>query len=334
MIQQNSEENRTTLHGLNDEYIKFMKLEEAILRQKTESQWFNEGDANSKYFHALIRGRRRRFFIHKILKDDDEWIQGDEQNAEAACEHFQDIGARQSSIIDEKPLNCIPKMVTQAQNDELQAITTVELELAFWVRCVCLSSISNGGCFGPNKLCGATSSRKSIVKDLIRKIRSGTYSFWWDNWLGVGPLVHYSTDSNRFNTATISDFMVNGQWDIERVIQQAPPTHVPSILATQLHLQHGLPDLPIQSLTTNGEFSCSSAWNEIRQKETKTKINTSTSHKNNLFKCSFFLWSAIRSKLPTNEKISSFGEEPSDRYCYNNPGMDTIEHTLYYGKFP
>ncbi|KAG5600549.1 hypothetical protein H5410_031919 [Solanum commersonii] len=104
-------------------------------------------------------------------------------------------------------------------------------------------------------------NKHTIETHIHWKIRLGTCSFWRDNWLGVGPLAHYSTNSNRFNTATISDFMENGQWDIERVIQQDPPTH---------------------SLTTNGEFSCSSAWNEIREKGTKTKINTYTWHKTSL----------------------------------------------------
>ncbi|WMV13667.1 hypothetical protein MTR67_007052 [Solanum verrucosum] len=72
LIHNNTEEQRTKLHGLNAEYIKFMKLEDSILKQKTQLQWFKEGDGNSKYFHALIRGRRRRLFIHKILKDNEE----------------------------------------------------------------------------------------------------------------------------------------------------------------------------------------------------------------------------------------------------------------------
>ncbi|KAG5586604.1 hypothetical protein H5410_047038 [Solanum commersonii] len=102
-----------------DIYAKVKDYEERVKQAeenlKTQSQWFKEGDANSKYFHALIRGRRRRLFIQKILNDNgDEWIQGDEQIAEAACEHFQDIFIGQSSIIDEEPLNCISRMVTQA----------------------------------------------------------------------------------------------------------------------------------------------------------------------------------------------------------------------------
>ncbi|KAK4721510.1 hypothetical protein R3W88_011743 [Solanum pinnatisectum] len=54
LIHNNTEEHRAALHSINAEYIRFMKLEDSILRQKTQLQWFKEGDSNSKYFHALI----------------------------------------------------------------------------------------------------------------------------------------------------------------------------------------------------------------------------------------------------------------------------------------
>ncbi|KAK4706319.1 hypothetical protein R3W88_034128 [Solanum pinnatisectum] len=66
LIQDQSDTNRTALHEINAEYIRFLKLEDSILKQKTQLQWFKEGDANTKYFHSLIRGRRRRLFIHKL----------------------------------------------------------------------------------------------------------------------------------------------------------------------------------------------------------------------------------------------------------------------------
>ncbi|WMV30203.1 hypothetical protein MTR67_023588 [Solanum verrucosum] len=119
LIHNNTEEQRTKLHGINAEYIKFMKLEDSILKQKTQLQWFKEGDGNSKYFHALIRGRRRRLFIHKILKDNDEWVQGDYHIAQAACEHFQNIFTGEEKLIDEIPMDYIPRMVTQEQNDRM-----------------------------------------------------------------------------------------------------------------------------------------------------------------------------------------------------------------------
>ncbi|XP_049391547.1 uncharacterized protein LOC125855953 [Solanum stenotomum] len=124
LIQNNTEENRTTLHELNAEYIRYMKFEDSILRQKSQLQWFKEGDGNTKYLHALIRGRRRKLFIHKIINDNDEWIQGDEHIVEAACKHFQNIFTGEEKLVDEVPMNCIPRMVTQEQNDRLQILPT------------------------------------------------------------------------------------------------------------------------------------------------------------------------------------------------------------------
>ncbi|KAK4707013.1 hypothetical protein R3W88_033427 [Solanum pinnatisectum] len=91
-IQEQTEANRTILHGLNPEYIRFLKLEDSILKQKKKKkqlQWFKEGDANTKYFHSIMRGRRRRLFIHQLLTEDGEWIQGEETITKAACDHFQ-----------------------------------------------------------------------------------------------------------------------------------------------------------------------------------------------------------------------------------------------------
>ncbi|KAH0647778.1 hypothetical protein KY285_033026 [Solanum tuberosum] len=126
LIHDNTEENRTALHGINAEYIRFMKFVESIIRQKSQLQWFKEGDGNTKYFHALIRGRRRKLFIHKIFNDKDEWIQGDEHIAEVACEHFQNFFIGEDKLIDEVPMNCIPRMVTPEHNDRLKAIPTID----------------------------------------------------------------------------------------------------------------------------------------------------------------------------------------------------------------
>jgi len=89
VIQNNLEENRARLHLINAQYIKYMKLETFILQQKTKLQWFKEGDTNSKYFHSMMRGRRRKLFIHRICTDEDTWIQGDENIAKKACMYYK-----------------------------------------------------------------------------------------------------------------------------------------------------------------------------------------------------------------------------------------------------
>ncbi|XP_049399717.1 uncharacterized protein LOC125863742 [Solanum stenotomum] len=781
LIHNNTEEQRSKLHGINAEYIRFMKMEDSILKQKTQLHWFREGDSNSKYFHALIRGRRRRLFIHKILNDNADWVQGDEQIAKAACEHFQNIFTGEEKFIDEIPMNCIPRMVDQVQNDRMKELPTMEelkevvysmnpnsaagpdgMNGYFFQKCwsiikkdllavihaffsgqmlpkyfshaclvllpkvknpnkltefrpislsnftnkiiskllclrltpilpslissnqsgfvkgrsisenimlaqeiihqlkqpnigsnvvikldmakaydrvswsyICLvlrrmgfdevfidmvwrimannwySIIINGkrhgffhstrglkqgdplspalfilgaevlsrslnrlfqnplyhgfhmerrgpqinhlsfaddiiiftsgrkhslklimhtlatyerisgqlvnkakshfmlhsnafrttsdrvrkytgfhqkdapltylGCplfvgrpriiyfselinkvvnkitgwqskllsFGgkatlikhvlqslPIHILATTSTPSTVMKqiqgtmadffwgwrndkkkyhwsswknlsfpydeggigvrlmsdvcrafqfkqwwtfrskqtlwgDFLRakycqrsnpiskkwdtgesqawrlmmknkhvveshiqwKIRNGSCSFWWDNWLGVGPLAQYTTASNRFNNEPVSDFIEEGQWNMNKVIQSAPPGQVHNILSTQLQLQNGQPDLAVWNPNTSGQFTVSFAWNCIREKREKTKFNTCTWQKNIPFKCSFLLWRAIRGKLPTNEKLASFGIEPSECHCCHSPGTDTIEHIFNSGNF-
>ncbi|OIT01307.1 hypothetical protein A4A49_02540 [Nicotiana attenuata] len=60
---------RWNLHDLQAQYTRHLKLEE-VVKQKTQLQRFKDGDANSKYFHSLIRGRRRKLYIYKT-KDED-----------------------------------------------------------------------------------------------------------------------------------------------------------------------------------------------------------------------------------------------------------------------
>lgn len=47
LITLNTDVARSYLHSLNAEYIRFLKLEESILRQKSQLHWFKEGDANT-----------------------------------------------------------------------------------------------------------------------------------------------------------------------------------------------------------------------------------------------------------------------------------------------
>lgn len=126
VIHDNTEENRTKLHGINVEYVRYLKLEEAILKQKTQLQWFKEGDANSKYFHALMRGRTRRLFIHKISTEHGDWIHGDKNIAMAAYAHFKDIFPGEEKRVNDEVLNCIPRMVTADQYQMLQAMPTID----------------------------------------------------------------------------------------------------------------------------------------------------------------------------------------------------------------
>lgn len=176
-------------------------------------------------------------------------------------------------------------------------------------------------------------SKHKMESHIHWKIDSRSCSFWWDNWLGVGPLAHFKGVSSRLDNTKVVAFIHNGQWDLQRVLNVAPPQHVTSILAMQLQIQQDVPDKALWSLNASGDFSIFSAWNIIREQRTKTKINKYTWNKHIPFKCSFLLWRALSGKLPTNEKLISFDHDPKEYCCYYNPSMDTIEHIFLTGHF-
>ncbi|KAG5585847.1 hypothetical protein H5410_046281 [Solanum commersonii] len=92
-------------------------MEDSILKQKTQLQWFKEGDVNTNYFYSLINGRRRRLFIHKLISEDREWMQGDDNIVEAAWE---------DKAINENAIKYIPRMVNQEKNNNLITMPTLE----------------------------------------------------------------------------------------------------------------------------------------------------------------------------------------------------------------
>ena len=105
--------NRSSLHEMNVKYIKFLKLEDTILKQKTQLQWFKDSDKNSKYFHSIIRGKKRKLFVHEIINEERKWIQDEEEIAQTACAHFEEIFTCEEKLINENNLECIPRMVSR-----------------------------------------------------------------------------------------------------------------------------------------------------------------------------------------------------------------------------
>ncbi|KAK6780036.1 hypothetical protein RDI58_022220 [Solanum bulbocastanum] len=186
----------------------------------------------------------------------------------------------------------------------------------------------------PDLLTGCITTQTTMVSSWKREtINSGSCNFWWDNWLGVGPLAGFTNDSKMFNNTKVAEYLMNGQWNYDKLRQQAPPCQLANILATDLHYQQDTPDQAIWNLNNDGQFTCSSAWNVIRDKRNKSKFNSFIWHKNIPFKASFLLWRALRGKLPTNEKLTKFGNEPTKCFCCNRSGMDTIEHIFNNGHF-
>ncbi|KAG5611763.1 hypothetical protein H5410_023044 [Solanum commersonii] len=62
---------------------------EEFWKQKASIHWFSEGDKSTKFFHGLVRGRRRRLNVQRIMKADGQWVEGDDEVEAKALSFFQ-----------------------------------------------------------------------------------------------------------------------------------------------------------------------------------------------------------------------------------------------------
>ncbi|WMV50120.1 hypothetical protein MTR67_043505 [Solanum verrucosum] len=424
VIQQNTEENRTKIHLINAQYIKYLKLEASILKQKTQLQWFKEGDTNSKYFHSIMRGRRRKLFIHKICTGEDAWIQGEETIAKAACDYFKNMFSGHEDRIRKEILNYIPRMVTEEQKQTLQQMPNLD-ELTQVLFSMNPNSTAGPDGFGgkfyqhcweiikedvlsavhyffcgytmpkfmshaclvlpkvehPNSDPSACSRNHSCIWPLTNKEKSHFMKraiadfFWgwdkekrkyhWASWDklslpydegGIGFLgakycqrAHPVAKKLDTGQSLVWNFMMKnkgiaeaqikwkinsgGTWNETMVRQWVSPLLIPKILSFPIHYQEQIPDEAIWKLTINGLFSCSSAWELIRHKGTKSIINKGIWHRHLPFKISFLVWRALRNKLPTNKKLTSFGKEVVHCSCCYRTREDNMDHIFISSHF-
>ena len=81
----------------------------------------------------MIRGRRRKLFIHKVVNEIGVWVQGDDNIAQVACEHFKGIFSGEEKRINENTLECITRMISQDKNTQLTNMPSMdELKTVFF----------------------------------------------------------------------------------------------------------------------------------------------------------------------------------------------------------
>ncbi|XP_019266683.1 PREDICTED: uncharacterized protein LOC109244105 [Nicotiana attenuata] len=126
IIADNSEVNRAGLNQANALLVRAYKKEESFWKQKSGVKWFVEGEVNSKFFHSVVKGRKKRLTLKKMRKEDGTWVEGDEEIAHEAISFFQNQFTRENFDNDFSVLGCIPTIIDDADNEKLIAVPTME----------------------------------------------------------------------------------------------------------------------------------------------------------------------------------------------------------------
>jgi hypothetical protein len=89
------------LHDLSATLHSLVRVDNSMNWQKSRMKWLKEGDANSKFFHGCMNGRRRQNAISMVSVDGVN-IDGVHNIREAVfqhfCNHFKTVGAHRPGV--------------------------------------------------------------------------------------------------------------------------------------------------------------------------------------------------------------------------------------------
>ncbi|XP_060190715.1 uncharacterized protein LOC132619980 [Lycium barbarum] len=103
--------NKMVLQQAQAALKKYVHYEEEFWRQKSHMTSFAEGDRNTRYFHSIVNGRRKRLQIRRIQNQQGVWIEGESLLAEEACRFYQQQFSQEVDPLDSQLLQHVPSMV-------------------------------------------------------------------------------------------------------------------------------------------------------------------------------------------------------------------------------
>ncbi|XP_031095329.1 uncharacterized protein LOC115999629 [Ipomoea triloba] len=121
-----SEQNLIRYKKVQAEYQRALAVEEKFWQQKSHVRWVVEGEKNTKYYHGLVKERRRKQVIHKIKREEGGWVVEQDQIANMAVEYYQKLFEAQETQLDLTMFECLQGSVTEEENRRLVANPTAE----------------------------------------------------------------------------------------------------------------------------------------------------------------------------------------------------------------
>ncbi|XP_027150198.1 uncharacterized protein LOC113750422 [Coffea eugenioides] len=95
------------------------KKEEQFWCQKARIEWLRDGDKNTRYFHAHVKGRRTRNMIRKLQRDDGSWTTNEEEVIAEISDFFRGLFTSGGRSDMTEMLEGIPHSITQDMNTNL-----------------------------------------------------------------------------------------------------------------------------------------------------------------------------------------------------------------------
>ncbi|XP_060195031.1 uncharacterized protein LOC132624242 [Lycium barbarum] len=111
-----SEENRMVMQRAQAELKLYLHYEENFWRQKAGMDYFSEGDKNTRFFHSLLKGRRKRIQIKRIQAAAGNWLEDADRVVGEAVNFFHKQFTHEKVSEDSPILNHILELIREEDN--------------------------------------------------------------------------------------------------------------------------------------------------------------------------------------------------------------------------
>lgn len=164
------------------------------------------------------------------------------------------------------------------------------------------------------------SVRLEVQSQLFWRLGVGDVSFWYDHWIGDGPLAD-SVSVRRLASALVQWFWSDGIWDRAKLLRVVSPEVVDRICLVPIRVASL--DLIRWKSSSDGKFSFASVWASIRLQHPPCPILS-------LFwtpcltpTTSIFLWRLVLNRLPVDQKLQSRGISLASK-CWCCPNQSPL----------
>ncbi|KAL0356484.1 UNVERIFIED_CONTAM: Transposon TX1 uncharacterized protein [Sesamum radiatum] len=119
-----SEANLIAMNRATAELTFALSVEECYWKQKAACRWLEEGEKNTKYFHSLVKKKKRKSRIYEIQHNGETLTEPEEIKA-SVVEHFEQAFSNDGNVILQN-IHWVPSVLTQEDVQQLQENPTRE----------------------------------------------------------------------------------------------------------------------------------------------------------------------------------------------------------------
>ncbi|KAG5601718.1 hypothetical protein H5410_033088, partial [Solanum commersonii] len=121
-----NEINRAVLQKAEAEFKRYLHFEEIYWQQKAGYEWFDNGEGNTRFFHSIVKGRRKRLHLQRIQNRQGVWLEEEEAIVVESIDFYQKQFTQERDATDFPLPRHNPTLINAEENSILCRIPELE----------------------------------------------------------------------------------------------------------------------------------------------------------------------------------------------------------------